>query len=301
MSASQKNPRFISIKETFLQLTIAFGLIWFGFSSDDNDNANYHKVATPSETAIQATLRMETGINHSLIALENWMLLGKEEFKAQRVNIWKNEIEPSFKQIKAYSDHWYSSSQDVIKLGKLEKKLNLFKEYQNKIEKVARNGAAFDGKVIFTKATPSANLIIKDITNMIELEKKRHATEERKNVFVAMADFRGSMSMCFESISMYLLTRDPEFKKQYQTYWDKNEESFTFIQANADLLKPEQKKAFEDLKLLRDNFTNIPGKIFSLKDEAKPKQAQVWLNNKVNPTAKEIKYQLREIIDHQII
>ncbi len=300
MSASQKNADSLSKQEFFLQFLVAVGLIWFGFSS--GDNANHEKISSPSETAMKATLRMESGINHSLMSLENWMLLGKEEFKVERANIWKNEIEPSFNQVKAFSDHWYSSAHDFVKMQKIEKKLNLFKEYQNKIEAMA--GAAnrpTKGKLIFTNAAPSTNLIIKDITNMIELEKKSQATKERKTVFASMADFRGSMSMCFESISMFLLTKDPKFKKQYQSYWDKNEESFTFIQANSHLLNSEQNKAFEDLKHLRDNFTSIPSKIFSIKDEAKPKLAQTLLNDKVNPTAKEIKNQLREIIDHQII
>ncbi|KKM45445.1 hypothetical protein LCGC14_1560840 [marine sediment metagenome] len=243
----------------------------------------------------QAGLETLNGINHSLAALRGWIILGKEKFREERAKAWSRQIEVAQKALKEFSVNW-TDPKNVERLALIQEKLGQFKRYQQEIEDIAQTTDNTPAtKILFEQAAPQAAILVTNITAMIDLEAAQDATAERKALLGMMADVRGTTGLALANIRAFLLSGDPKFKTKFEGLWAKNTRRFKDLTANAKLLTPQQRKAFDAFTQARKVFAPLPNRMFEIRGSAEWNLANAWLGTKAAPTAFAIKEALAEM------
>jgi methyl-accepting chemotaxis protein len=250
------------------------------------------KLRTP--TALN-TGAMMNGINHSLAALRGYMILGKDKFKEQRMIAWNNEIEPAMKYMDKVSVNW-TDPKNVESLKIIKSKLADFKSFQQEIEDIsASNDNLPATKILLSEAAPQANILLTNITKIINIEAKLPATPQRKALLGMMADIRGTTARSLANIRAYLLSGNSIFKDRFDGMWAKNIKRFGDLTAKKNLLNPEQQQLFEEFIHARTAFAPLPPKMFEIRGGNGWNVANKWLGTKAAPTAFAIKTELKKM------
>ncbi len=248
---------------------------------------------------VQASLNLLNGLNHSLAALRGWIILGKEKFKKERNSAWNETISPSVTILKKNSQHW-TNPENIRRLKEIETEVKLFEQYQQEIEDIAQsvdNRPAL--KILLVDAAPQGNILVNEITKMIDIEKTLKATVKRKELLGMMADIRGTTARALANIRAYLLSGNDEFKKKFATMWAKNTIRFSDLNENIEYLTNEQKAAFKTFSNARAIFLPLPSKMFEVRSSDSWNLANQWLSTKAAPIAFKIKTNLSVMIKDQ--
>ena len=250
------------------------------------------KLRTP--TALN-TGEMMNGINHSLAALRGFMILGKDKFKNERAKAWSDEIEPSMEYMNRVSVNW-TDSKNVEGVKIIQSKLADFKKFQQEIEDISSSKDNLPAtKILLSEAAPKANILLTNITKIINIEAKLPATPERKALLGMMADIRGTTARALANIRAYLLSGDSIFKDRFDGMWTKNIKRFGDLTANKNKLNSEQQKLFEEFADARTAFAPLPPKMFEIRGGDGWNVANKWLGTKAAPTAFAIKAELNKM------
>ncbi len=238
------------------------------------------------------------GVNHSLAALRGWMLLGKDSFKNERIDAWK-EIEDALALMTKFSQSW-TNSDNVAILDNLKTNFRALRGYQDEIEMIAHDVDNLPAsKILFVEAAPKVEALSREITNMIDLEAKEASTPERKALLGMMADVRGTLGLSIGAIRAYLLSGDAEFSEAFDKLWAKNERRFGDLTRSANLLTAEQRESFDAFSATRAAFAPLPPKMFEIRGGNEWNLANRWLETKAAPTAFKIKEDLAAMSDNQ--
>lgn len=247
----------------------------------------------------RSSLMMLNGINHSLAALRGWMILGKDKFRAERRQAWKEEIEPSLKTLETFAENW-TNPKNIERLKDIKSVINEFKNAQQEIEDIAQSKDNIPAiKMLFTEAAPQAAVLSSQITRMIDLEKQQPGTPERKNLLGIMADVRGTTGLGLAAIRAYLLSGEERFKDEFNTLWAKNSKRFIDLQQAAYLLTSEQQIAFASYTKARELFIPLPPKMFASRQREDWNRANSWLATKAAPRGAKLVSTLNEMASNQ--
>ena len=153
----------------------------------------------------QNSLILLNGINESLAGLRGWLLLNDEMFKDVRAKAWTESIDPAYNALSELSVNW-TNPENVKRLENIGLKLEKFRQFQKEIEDIANSATNIPAlDMLLTKAIPRAEIVSSRITEIIDLELLRDASEERKKALGIMADVRETFGQCLANISAYLL------------------------------------------------------------------------------------------------
>jgi methyl-accepting chemotaxis protein len=276
-----------------LVIMTAIVLITMGKVSDTKEVTDrVAKLRTP--TALN-TGEMMNGINHSLAALRGYMILGKDKFKNERTVAWDKEIEPAMKFMNKVSVNW-TDPKNVESVKIIKTKLADFKKFQQEIEDISASKENLPATLILLRdAAPKANILLGNITKIINIEAKLPATPERKALLGMMADIRGTTARSLANIRAYLLSGNSVFKDRFDTMWTKNIKRFGDLTAQKSLLNAEQKNLFEEFSDARSVFAPLPPKMFKIRGGNAWNVANKWLGTKAAPTAFAIKTELNKM------
>jgi len=266
-----------------------------GVQKEEEINLRVIELRAPT---VLASTELENGINLSLAALRGWMILNNPTMKEQRKNAW-HDIDESFAKMKEFSKNW-TNPKNVERLALIEQSLGKFSKAQQEIENISgtlENTPAT--KILVEQAAPRAAIIVKEITNMINLEAKEAATKERKSLLGMMADVRGSMGLSLANIRAYLLTGDSKFSEIFAKFWATNEKRFADLSNNTSLMTAEQKASFDRLKAARSEFSPLPPKMFEIRGSKQWNLANHWLGTRAAPEAGSIMNNLIPMVENQ--
>ncbi|MBE9539999.1 MAG: HAMP domain-containing protein [Proteobacteria bacterium] len=246
-----------------------------------------------------ASLQMLNGTNHALAALRGWMLLGMDGFKEARAEAWDEDVRPALATLKAASKNW-TNPENVVRLEEIEQILGDFERYQIEIEDIAQTEDNVPAvKMLLNQAAPQAQIIVSNITRMIDLEAKLPATRERKALLGMMADVRGTMGLSLANIRAFLLSGDAIFKDKFDVLWAKNIRRFKDLGDNAHLLNPEQLEAFEALSNARAIFSPLPLQMLEMRAGTDWNTSNYWLATKAAPLGGRLSVILKEMSANQ--
>jgi|SaaInlV_165m_DNA_1040744.scaffolds.fasta_scaffold16052_1 methyl-accepting chemotaxis protein len=212
------------------------------------------------------------------------MLTGAPAFKAGRAAVWADIADASASMDKL-SQSW-TNSKNVEKWNGFKDVLAEFKVAQAKVESIAKTIDEQPAtKVLVKEAAPQAQIMVSEITNIINAEQNLPATLERKKLFAMMADVRGTTARGLANIRAFLLTGDEKFHKLFNVMWKKNEIRFAQLKANRHLLNAAQAKSFANLDKARTAFLPLPAKMFDIRGSKKWNMANYTLVSEAAPRA----------------
>ena len=278
-----------------LLIVITVVVAYSRISSNVEMNTRVFELRTPT---VLASNHMLNGINHSLAALRGYMILGADKFKKGRAKAWEN-IDDAYVRMSKYSENWTNLA-NVEKLKAMGEILKEFKVAQQEIEDIS---GTIDNtpatKILVTEAAPRASIMIKEITNIINMEAKLAATPERKALLGMMADVRGSTGLALANIRAFLLTGDQKFSKIFDKFWATNTRRFADLSRNSHLLSSAQKKSFKKFSTARAEFKDLPHKMFEIRGSKGWNMANLWLGTKAAPRAGKLVKSLTTMIKNQ--
>ncbi len=247
---------------------------------------------------VLASSKMKNGINHSLAALRGWMILGKDKFKNERGKAW-HEIDEASSTMEKFSKNW-TNPKNIERLKNIKNHLSQFRLAQQEIEDISGTMADTPAtKILVEQAAPKAAILVKEITNMINIEAGLPATPERKALLGMMADVRGTAGLALANIRAFLLTGDKKFHKSYEKFWSKNIKRYADLTHNKYLLNPAQKIAFNNFATAYSVFKTLPAKMFSIRGGKQWNLANYWLGTKAAPRAVAIMKDLTAMVANQ--
>jgi PAS domain S-box-containing protein len=245
------------------------------------------------------SMTMLNGVNQALAALETWMLLGDAKFKKDRQKIWATQVEAPLKELEKLSINWLHVEY-IEQLKKIKALLSQFKQFQEEIEEIAQSPDNIPAlKLFFEQAVSLSNIMSNKITEMIDLELKEQANQERKMLLGMMADVRGTLGLSLANIRAFLLSGKNEFKNDFQKLWLKNETRFNELNTQKKLLTPEQLKAFELFSESRQRFMPLSTQILAMRDQRDWNRGNYWLATQATPVAAQLVEKLEELSSHQ--
>ena len=231
-----------------------------------------------------ASTSIVNNINASLAALRGFMLTGNATFKKQREVIWL-DIEKTVAIMDELSKNWTVPA-NIEKWAEFKSVLAEFSIAQTQVEGVAHTIDEQPAtKILVQNAAPLAGNIIGNITEMIDLESELPVTAERKNLFLQMANFRGSFGLGLANIRAYLLTGDAKFSKIFGEFWSRNEKAYSNLSGMKALLSPAQMTAFDQIIVNREKFMPLPTRMFQIRGSSEWNTAQLLLIREAAPRA----------------
>lgn len=200
----------------------------------------------------------------SLASLRGWMLTGNDSFKNQRADVWTS-IDSIKLNMDNLSKHW-TNAENIKNWADFKVTLEKFRTAQVTVENIANSPEQFPANVVLVnEAMPRAEIMIAQITKLINLEAEMPATAERKKLLGIMADVRGTLGLGLANIRAFLLTGDRVFKDKFEILWAKNETRFQDLTKASGLLSKNQAEAFKLFSETRVEFNDIPPKMFSIR------------------------------------
>ena len=235
----------------------------------------------------QTSLSMVGEVHASLAALRGYILTGDPAVKAASESAWV-KIDRLRKEMDRLSSSW-TNAENVKRYAELKTVLDELRAAQQKIVQIAHTADDLPAtKILVTEAAPKAQVMIESITQIIDIEKTLPATPERKALFAAMADVRGSLAMALAHIRAFLLSGDKSFRQQFDATWKTNVQRLADLKAGAALFNPAQRAAFEKLNEARTAFDPLPGRMFDIRSSDKWNMSIYLLRSEAAPRADQV-------------
>lgn len=264
-----------------LILLLAVGSTLYQASLITKESQRIVNLRVPTANASQALLN---NINASLAALRGWMITGNPAFKAQRAEIWEDIAKVS-SEMDTLSSNW-TNQNNVETWSGFKDVLAEFKTAQAKTEIIAKSVDEQPAtKILIQDAAPLANVLVTEITNMINIEMTLPATEERKEILGMMADTRGTTARGLANIRAFLLTGNPDFKSKFDVMWTKNKLRFGQLKDYYVHLNEAQKIAFDKFAKAHAEFLPLPDQMFTIRGSNKWNMANYTLVTEAAPRA----------------
>ena len=246
-----------------------------------------------------ASLMMLNGINHSLASLRGWIILGDQKFQTERSIAWEEQINPSLNQMHGLAPNW-TDPENKTRLKSIEKEITNFKAVQKKIEDIAQTSENSPAqKILFTQAEPLEKSIVVTISEMIRTEMKDNKNSKDKQLIEALGNIETTTSLALERADEFLLSGNPEFKKESLDNWKKNIAYMSVLKKYKNNFNKEQAKNFESLQVKLNQFGPLLEQIIRIRSGAEWNLANHWVKTDAAPVAFRIKELLQEMTSVQ--
>ncbi len=231
-----------------------------------------------------ASAGLVNDINASLASLRGWMLTGNQKFKAERAEVWA-EIDTTVEAMDGFSASWTNPA-NVATWQELKVTLAEFRGAQQQVENIANSiDEQPASRIMLQQAAPRAQVLLQEITSMINEELALQASPARKALLGIMADVRGSAAISMANARAYLLSGNDDFRNAFDNSWAKNETRFADLAASSRLFTPSQNAAFERLSAARAELAPLPPQMFEIRASDKWNMANYTLITEAAPRA----------------
>ncbi len=238
----------------------------------------------PTTTAGNALV---ANVQNSLTSLRDWMLTGNDAFKRDRADVW-TQINANVAQIDALSADW-DDAKDREDWNQVKSLLVGFGEAQTKAETLANSADEQPAlKLMNEQGEKLIQSIVKSVSGMMNEEFAQGATEERKELLIALSDLRNAFSLAQASLRALVLTGNEQFQKDFDKNFKVSGSRLKTIEKMAALFTIGQKSSFATLKSSYEKFTPLPAQLIEIRKSPSWNLAQEQLNGTVTPQANQI-------------
>jgi nitrogen fixation/metabolism regulation signal transduction histidine kinase len=149
-----------------------------------------------------------------------------------------------------------------------------------------------DGEVPIAK-------IMADINAIVAEQKQRQPTSDNLTLLVNLTDFQRSFALIVSALNSYLVTQDPSFRYEYAKHLQANQATWQKIQAQSVLLAPNQKVKLDNIQQNRQNFLNLPQKLFAIVESKHHRKDLSLFRSEAVPKARAMLSLLEKIVSNQ--
>lgn len=226
-------------------------------------------------------------VQGSLTALRDWMLTGTATFKQDRADVW-TQIRSNVQQIDALAANW-QEKRDLDDWAKIKELLTTFAAAQDKAEVLANSKDEQPAlKMLNEQGEKLISTILKSVSGMMNEEYAQAATEERKELLIALSDLRNAFSLAQASLRAMVMTGDEQFRKEFDKNWKVTSSRLKTLDKMTALFTVGQKSAHKTLIVTHEKFTALPAQMIEIRKSAGWNLAQQQLNGEVTPLANTI-------------
>jgi methyl-accepting chemotaxis protein len=251
-----------------------------------NANITQRMVAErlPMTTAGNALV---ANVQGSLTALRDWMLTANETFKHDRADVW-TQIGSNVQQIDALAAGW-KEQRDVTDWTQIKELLTTFVAAQDKAEQLANSKDEQPAlKLLNEQGEKLISTILKGVSGMMNEEFAQPATEERKELLIALSDLRNAFSLAQASLRAMVMTGNEQFQKEFDKNWKVTGSRLKTLAKMSALFTVGQKSSYNTLTVNYEKFTPLPGQMIEIRKSPGWNLAQEQLNGTVTPQANQI-------------
>lgn len=226
-------------------------------------------------------------VQGSLTALRDWMLSGNETFKHDRADVW-TQIGANIQQIDALAANW-QDSRDLEDWSKIKELLASFATSQDKAEALANSKDEQPAlQMLNEQGEKLISTILKSVSGMMNEEFAQPATEERKELLIALSDLRNAFSLAQASLRAMVMTGNEQFRKEFDKNWKVTSSRLKTLEKMTALFTVGQKSSYKTLVVNHEKFTPLPGQMIEIRKSPSWNLAQEQLNGVVTPQANTI-------------
>lgn len=300
--------RLAGIKTNSLAMRIASGyavviaaliaVVSFSLARSIDVKERSEDIARYTVPAVTASLRLQTGVNESLSALNAWVNLGGGHFIHARNEAW-GRIDESLNRLRAIA-----RAQDDVFMEKdldvLFEDLEQLRHYQYQVESIAQTLDNFPGlKLLETQAAPLMETILQSIAELIHIESnKQEIHTENRKLLVTLANLRHSTVRSLMAMRTYLTSNDNRDYEAFNQAWKRTEELFAQVQ-QSDRLNEQQGKIIGDISSNIDRFIVLPDQIFDYRQGPEWDVAKLRIEKWMGPLKQKIEANIQAMTTAQ--
>lgn len=246
-------------------------------------------------------VQLMNGINHSLAAQRGWVLFGSESFKKERVNAWKNEIDPNLEQLKSLYDkqnYQWTRAEEVRMFYDIRLALIELSKFQEEIEDIAHTPENVPAQHLFLeKLKPAFDTINKNLAAIIEQESG--GTTRSQKINQILIELRGTSWAAIASMHTYVLDGQKEVWEQFRQNWADNERLLLDIQSQDLQFTATQQSHFRQFLQNRNLIDSLADDLFQVRNQEAWNKARHIMETKANPLVKGIEESINLIVQWQ--
>ena len=263
-----------------LLLVVMLGsILHIHFKSNNLINVGLPLTSYANET-VQGTM-------DSLGQLRGWVLLGSEEFKAERRRVWEKEIWPSYRKLAALQSE-VGDNEIQSKVDQLEALLYQLEEEQWWVEEVAQTpGDAPVRLKVQTELQPLMMDMIQAMTSMIELQKDKNPSQIQLQLLGGMADIRGYLGQANLLLSQLIQSPESTTEAAFQNTITVINDRLTQIAGHRplDVLTEGQEELLDYLLSASVGFRTLSDEVVAMVKSGEDIVSLTWIRERVLPVA----------------
>ena len=150
-----------------------------------------------------------------------------------------------------------------------------------------------------TYVTPLSNRIIETITQLIDLEKEQRMHQTRRQLLLAMIDFRVKFIQSWNLMNHYIVTHDRSSRMLSYSELALAKEAMQRLEKQASLCSQQQEQLYRNLASWFVQYPQHADQVTRLEQEKINHLSHYWLSNKATPIAESIRETLDELSQKQ--
>ncbi len=278
-----------------LLMTLSAGVAYYKITELNQSLTSVTDRAFPAVTACNDLLN---GLNHSVASLRGYILLGSdprqaEFFAGERLRAWET-IEPAAAKLAGLYEQ--SDGEAKRQLVVVQSNLNLLRQSQQEVEELAHrteNIAAY--QQLRSTAIPHVEQLIGLATAIMDADATADATDERRVLLRALADFRSSLGRSLASVQAFLIAGDARFKQEFETHWRVNQLAMSQIDTQSPLLSDAQRSDWDRARLLNTEVEPVLREIDREREKPDWNRASFLVESQTAPRAALIRTALEDL------
>ena len=255
--------------------------------SVDRVQESMDRVSQESVPMAADLAKLESSVYGTLASLRGWMLTGDTRFERERTSTWKvlARLESDLDQRLLAADAPHLSADWT----RFKTTLGELKRHQDQIARIAHSPDELPAtRLLLEEAAPLDELMYRQITRIINVEKQQPATPARKELFGVMADLRGSTAAGFAMLRTYVLSGEERFKDEYQNLARTRDARLATLEARHALLTGEQRIALASFAGAHEEFTPLAVRLVRIRAAPDWNVAQHLLATEAVPRAESL-------------
>lgn len=250
------------------------------------------QMARVKAPTVRHTEKLQQGVQKSQEELLSWVSMGDESKRAQRQEVWNQDIFPHIEELIAIGGEWTEQERDV--LLQVRDKLYELEALQWWVEDSARSAGNRPSRQLFEE---EASLVFKSLSKDVAevFASQVDSSEAGPKLIGALSDLRAELASAHASFGQYLLAPEGGEVLEYQNHLTEAQEAVATMANYLPLLEAEDRERGERVASNLAAYANTLDEARRLEESATSNQAEYVLEGEIAKAIEFVSSRLVEI------